>query len=328
MSAQDLLTKFAELNQWSRGKQVAPHKPLLVLYALELVRLTGERLIAYKQIDADLKTLLLQFSPTKNPAPQYPFWRLQRDGVWEVSADEELECRASNTDAKKSELLKKNARGGFLPEIFDALRLDPSLCGQVKRSIIKKFPEDQRTAVEDAVEKVAGMRRSTPPLKVEASSSALRTEDKTTATWESIESRNAEPTDDRTTLANRVNALLSGNLPKEPPSGNPSPRRGQTKDGKGDYVRDPKVVAWVLRKAAGSCELCREPAPFISASTGNPYLEVHHVVTLAEGGKDMTGNCVALCPNCHRRCHSSNDRSVAIQTLYRSIERLEHPPAE
>ena len=97
MSAQDLLTKFAGMNQWSRGKQVAPHKPLLVLYALELVRLTDERLIAYRQIDADLKTLLFQFSPTKNPAPQYPFWRLQRDGVWEVTADGELECHLAPT---------------------------------------------------------------------------------------------------------------------------------------------------------------------------------------------------------------------------------------
>ena len=153
------------------------------------------------------------------------------------------------------------------------------------------------------------------------------TEDETAGTWESIDSRGTEPTDDRTTLANRANALLSGNLPKEPPSGNPSPRRGKAKEGKGDYVRDPKVVAWVLRVAAGSCELCRKPAPFISASTGNPYLEVHHVVTLAEGGKDMSSNCVALCPNCHRQCHSSNDRSVIIQTLYRSLGRLERPPS-
>jgi len=150
-----LLTKFAGLKQWTRGKKVAPHKPLLVLYALEIMRSSKERMIAYGQIDEDLKTLLLQFSDTPNPAPQYPFWRLQADGVWEVKADQELERRASNKDPRKSELLSKNARGGFTVELFEALLAEPNLVDEVRESILLKFPEDQRVAVKEAVEAVA-----------------------------------------------------------------------------------------------------------------------------------------------------------------------------
>jgi len=53
----------------------------------------------------------------------------------------------------------------------------------------------------------------------------------------------------------------------------------------------------------GTCELCDQPAPF-TKKNGDPYLEVHHVKQLADGGEDTINNAVALCPNCHRKMHS------------------------
>ncbi|NII11649.1 HNH endonuclease [Oleiagrimonas sp. C23AA] len=69
------------------------------------------------------------------------------------------------------------------------------------------------------------------------------------------------------------------------------------------YIRDPKVAAFVLERANGNCEACKEPAPFVRRSTGEPYLEVHHRERLADGGPDTVENAVALCPNCHRQAH-------------------------
>jgi hypothetical protein len=86
------------------------------------------------------------------------------------------------------------------------------------------------------------------------------------------------------------------------PLGNPTPRRGA--DTVGDFIRCPQVVAWILMRAAGVCEACQMPAPFCRAD-GTPYLEVHHVQPLAEGGPDTVDNAVALCPNCHRAAHHS-----------------------
>lgn len=69
------------------------------------------------------------------------------------------------------------------------------------------------------------------------------------------------------------------------------------------YQRDPAVVAYALRKAGGICADCGKLGPFVSKRTGQPYLEVHHVRMLQEGGGDTVDNVVALCPNCHRKRH-------------------------
>jgi 5-methylcytosine-specific restriction protein A len=69
------------------------------------------------------------------------------------------------------------------------------------------------------------------------------------------------------------------------------------------YQRSPVVKAYVLKRANGVCELCEQPAPF-NKKNGEPYLEVHHVKQLADGGDDTIENAVALCPNCHRRMHT------------------------
>lgn len=69
------------------------------------------------------------------------------------------------------------------------------------------------------------------------------------------------------------------------------------------FIRNPDVVAEVLYRAGGVCESCKSPAPFQRASTGEPYLEVHHRVPLAADGDDTVENAIALCPNCHRKSH-------------------------
>lgn len=74
------------------------------------------------------------------------------------------------------------------------------------------------------------------------------------------------------------------------------------------YQRSPYVAAYALRRAAGHCQLCGEPAPFKKRS-GEPYLEVHHIIWLAQGGPDTIENTVALCPNCHRRMHVRKSRA-------------------
>ena len=69
------------------------------------------------------------------------------------------------------------------------------------------------------------------------------------------------------------------------------------------YKRNPAVAAAVLKRANGVCECCGQKAPFIKASDNNPYLEIHHIVPLAEGGEDSVKNAQAACPNCHREKH-------------------------
>lgn len=125
------------------------------------------------------------------------------------------------------------------------------------------------------------------------------------------------PTADEATLEQRA-AKLERQPIKVVPKGIEKPQQTQS-SGK-SYVRDPEVRAWVRQQAEGKCEGCGQPAPF--EKSGNPFLEVHHVKHLAQEGSDRPSNAVALCPNCHRRCHHSSDRDEFTALLYTKVKRL------
>lgn len=71
------------------------------------------------------------------------------------------------------------------------------------------------------------------------------------------------------------------------------------------FKRNPDVIAEALYRANGRCEndKCQGYKPFNRRSNGSPYLEVHHIKPLSEGGLDIPENTIALCPNCHREKH-------------------------
>ncbi|WP_439508961.1 HNH endonuclease [Yoonia sp.] len=66
--------------------------------------------------------------------------------------------------------------------------------------------------------------------------------------------------------------------------------------------RSSEIKEYVLRRANGVCELTAEKAPFNKAN-GQPYLEVHHIKKLSDGGLDHPVNCAAITPNAHREIH-------------------------
>jgi 5-methylcytosine-specific restriction protein A len=128
-----------------------------------------------------------------------------------------------------------------------------------------------------------------------------------------------ESTYDKDELQKKVTKLIKRGLIGTP-KGTPNPPH-QLISNVSVYARDPRVKAWVLINAKGLCESCGEKAPFIR-DDGSPFLEVHHVRQLSDGGSDQISNAVALCPNCHRQCHFSKDRTNFIDSLYQAITRL------
>lgn len=126
------------------------------------------------------------------------------------------------------------------------------------------------------------------------------------------------PTADEAELERATKKLLASGTMREP-AGSEQPEKVETIQGA--FVRDPRVRAWVLATAKGFCEACANPGPFI-ADNGSPFLEVHHVKMLADGGPDKTTNAVALCPNCHRRFHYSLDRESFVESIYGRVSRL------
>lgn len=67
------------------------------------------------------------------------------------------------------------------------------------------------------------------------------------------------------------------------------------------YNRSAEVRRYVLSRAKGKCEFCSIKG--FTLADGSTYLETHHVIPLAEGGKDSPSNVAALCPNHHKEAH-------------------------
>jgi len=87
-------------------------------------------------------------------------------------------------------------------------------------------------------------------------------------------------------------------------------------------ARSAAVHRYALARAKGTCECCGSSAPFESDG-GVPYLEVHHLLRLADDGPDAPGNVAAVCPNCHRALHLSKARAALASSLQAKIARLE-----
>lgn len=85
--------------------------------------------------------------------------------------------------------------------------------------------------------------------------------------------------------------------------------------------RSQQVRKYVLRQAQGICENCSNPAPFITKK-GQPFLEEHHVKPLEDEGSDTIENCIAVCPNCHKAFHYSQDAEILIDAIYIKVPRL------
>lgn len=133
------------------------------------------------------------------------------------------------------------------------------------------------------------------------------------------------PTADAEELETRVASASQrmAGIKASPPPGNKAVVRAASTSSQ--FLRDPNVIAWVRNEAAGRCEACGEPAPFVRGD-GVPYLEVHHMRPLSEGGPDTVDNAIAGCPNCHRRLHHADDREQYRTTVIAKIARLiDHP---
>jgi putative restriction endonuclease len=72
---------LSNLTIWKKKGQRAPHKPLLILYALGQLQ-ANKSLLPYEQVREKLKKLLIEFGPhRKSYHPEEPFVRLANDGI-------------------------------------------------------------------------------------------------------------------------------------------------------------------------------------------------------------------------------------------------------
>ena len=152
MNREEILEKFEQLRVWQSAGERAPHKPLLVLYAIGKLLRDGNRLVPYSDVDVNLGSLLREFGPRQaNYGTQYPFWRLQNDGIWEVSDADQIGQTACG-DALKSDLVHYDVSGGFHEDIAHKLQNNRRLASEIIQSLLdahfpSSFHEDILQAV-------------------------------------------------------------------------------------------------------------------------------------------------------------------------------------
>lgn len=137
LGLEEIAQRFRNLHTWRRAGERAPHKPLLALYALGRLSREEERLIPFAEVDKSLGNLLRDFGPVRRSVhPEYPFWRMQRDRVWEVRSQFPLRARAGSTDPLRTELVRGEAAGGFTEDVDAALRTNPEAVRTIAHALL------------------------------------------------------------------------------------------------------------------------------------------------------------------------------------------------
>jgi putative restriction endonuclease len=137
MNVEELLYNISNLTVWKKNGQRAPHKPLLILFALGQYQNHKKLELPYEEVRDKLRNLLIEFGPPrKSYHPEEPFARLVGDGIWKLSAPVDL--RKFND----KQLLASGVAGGFNQEVIHLLQNNPSLVPVMATKILEEhFPD-------------------------------------------------------------------------------------------------------------------------------------------------------------------------------------------
>lgn len=138
MNTAGLLDRIKKIRPWKRAGERAPHKPFLVLYALGQFQ-NGVTQIVYAEHEEQLKKLFADFGPPRRPTMSNPFTRLVNDGLWQVSALEDIESNGTYSD---KDLRDMRATGGFPPDVLRTLKSNPGAVREIAELLLENnFPD-------------------------------------------------------------------------------------------------------------------------------------------------------------------------------------------
>jgi putative restriction endonuclease len=151
-----VLQRFSDLRQFQRGGHRAPHKPLLILLALARLARGEARMVAFSDIEQQLRQLIEEFGPSvERGAPQYPFWHQHTDqdgGIWALSGPPSILDRPAGATPGLRELREQHVRGGFNADVDEALRKNRALAERLAETLLSAhFPESLHADIRAAV---------------------------------------------------------------------------------------------------------------------------------------------------------------------------------
>lgn len=127
------LRRVAAVRQWRKDGERAPHKPLLLLYALGRAANGLGGPITYRDAEPDLSRLLDDYGPPRKSQAAYPFRRLANDeGLWLVTTPS-----GEDPGDSAGRLKTLEATGTLSPELESAVRADPGLLVLLARFLLE-----------------------------------------------------------------------------------------------------------------------------------------------------------------------------------------------
>lgn len=128
----DWIGRVQQLRRWTRNGERAPHKPLLLLYALGRYQADGGAPILFSEAEDQLNRLLTEFGPPRKTSPGYPFHHLTSDGLWIVRTADGQPSPGSNV----GDLRSSGAEGRLALTLIDALNSDSHLFAQMAHVLL------------------------------------------------------------------------------------------------------------------------------------------------------------------------------------------------
>ncbi len=147
MTSDQLVSQINNLNIWKKGDQRAPHKPLLILYALGRLKNGQSGMMSYEEAREPLKQLLIDFGPYRlSYHPEEPFVRLTRDGIWRLNQD------LDKVEVNSKWLVEHGILGGFSDDVRKLFDENLGLIREVAEIILQShFPDSMHEDILSAV---------------------------------------------------------------------------------------------------------------------------------------------------------------------------------
>ncbi|MDD5391709.1 MAG: hypothetical protein PHE17_01685 [Thiothrix sp.] len=108
-------------------------------------------MIAFDEIEEKLEQVIEDFSPSRQPHPEYPFWHLRSEKIWEVPQSHTIPTTSSG-DADRKYLRDHKIQGGFSQEAFALLSSHSDLLERAAMILLDdNFPSSIHQDVLDGV---------------------------------------------------------------------------------------------------------------------------------------------------------------------------------
>ena len=156
-----ILEPFEKIRIFSQGGLRAPHKPILLLYALARLRADGRDDLLFTDIERPVGEIIRSYAPPGSKARvQDPFRYLESDGIWQMRAADREALLGPGNAARISELRRQGVTGGFTAVWLQRFHDDPGLVDWATLILLERnFPLSLHEEILDRV----GLELGQPP---------------------------------------------------------------------------------------------------------------------------------------------------------------------